>query len=212
MHEVWAVEEVRQEGGNQVEGLLPAGEGQAVPPSGSEEEGPRLCACGCGEPCPAPKRLNRPRRFVNRNHAERVNQRKHQVKRNATKSKRRFANLGRVCRYCQARDDECTFYGPDRCDPCYRAAVPDRSPCPKCGGPRRQKPFYCACSPPAYLVPVIVLDKGSDRERTIYRNPQGDGVRSKNRRVSVANKHYILPRDGVLVITLPSEVWVRTRR
>lgn len=55
------------------------------------------------------------------------------------------------------------------------------------------------------MIPVILLDKGSDRERTIYRPMEKSGW------VYVLKHRKVKP--GVpLVITLKTADWVRTRR
>lgn len=171
----------------------------------------RACLCGCGALVPPPKRKGRPKRFFNQRCAERAFQRTPACRKVKRAAKRRYFRevLGRSCKWCQARDDEVPFDGVSVCAACRRSC--ERQACPKCGGPRNQRPFYCPCSPPSYMEPVILLDEGSDRERTIYRTLLRERSTYKAW-VSVANAYHRYEPGTPLVLTLPTKAWLRTKR
>lgn len=120
----------------------------------------------------------------------------------------RSATRGRTCRWCQATDAETHWSSKaDQCAACEVARR--RRKCPTCDGPRAVR--YCIrCGAPSYLVPVVLLDKGSDRERTVYRGASTRRDGSSSRRITIASRQ-ILVTDDPLVIELPTERWLRTR-
>lgn len=165
------------------------------------------CACGCG----AKFQTTDPRKkYVDARHRSRARSRSEAGK---ASDRRRWARLQArtdlVCRWCQAKSTEVTWSkNVNACAACARARL--RVACPKCGAPvthRVARGWCVSCDPkPEGFVEVILLDEGSDRERTVWRKPTG-----KRGWVSVA--YVMRPIDSdPMVLTLPTNQWLRTRR
>lgn len=161
------------------------------------------CGCGCGAAVKGRRTV-----YASDRCKWRAVGRRHRAARDARVAALRAAVLDRECRWCEATDAETPWSTRfDQCDACRLAR--QRSKCATCGGPKATGHNANHCprcdAPPSWLAAVVVVDESSDRERTIYRAADG-------RRVSVASRFYLLPRDGSpLVLTLPTPVWVRTR-
>lgn len=112
---------------------------------------------------------------------------------------------GRVCKYCQAYDDEAPFHPhvESTCGACSRAWYRNGA-CMGCG-----KLLYCHedclfCRPPVSKLRVYLVERGPrGRERSVFRAVnQG--------RVKVGDKLYVINKLP-LVITVPTKVFVKAR-
>jgi len=162
---------------------------------------PVLCACGCGLEVPPKKgRSGGPRIYAAKRCAQRA-YRKVTPERFRMRNRRfRTTPTGRVCKWCQATDSEADFDSASECVTCFR--LRGRRACKTCSGPAAL--WGCGtCSTPTGLVKVRLLDAESDRERVVYRAK----IRNTNHIVVPA------PDEGEeLLITMPTPLWVRTRR
>jgi hypothetical protein len=154
-----------------------------------------VCACGCGrevEPSSGP----RPRLYAsvacrNKRACASYDARHNRASR---RLRDRLDVRGRVCRWCEAADHVCGA--------CERQTQRPGGRCGSCRGPRAR--WGCPrCHRPAGLVTVVVLDAGSDRERTVYRTPK-DGA------VSVGGR-LLRPHEDLVVVSFPTEKWVEVR-
>jgi hypothetical protein len=161
----------------------------------------RLCECGCGRAIRKDSRLDRI--YALEQCRTRVMDRR--ASRRERAHRRQVDVRGRQCRWCQAFDHETRWSQNNaECAACNRSR--HRIPCPSCGGPAAARAARCAsCEAPGWLTAVILLDEGSERERTIYRA-------SRRGWVSIDSKDYAVTEGEPLVVTLPTEVWVRVRR
>jgi hypothetical protein len=121
----------------------------------------------------------------------------------------RKAVKGRRCQFCQAEDTEVPFENAKTCEACAQAY--HRKHCKTHKWPRVGVWGLCyKCPRPRYLVPVVLLDAGSDRERVVYRARGGPGERF----IRFKERQYRVPKydlDFQLVLTVPTKVWLRTK-
>lgn len=111
---------------------------------------------------------------------------------------------GRSCRWCKLEDHETAWSRTsNECAACNRAR--HRGQC-KCGAPRTAA-GACAvpCEPPSWLEPVILLDAGGERERVVYRAKHGDWI-------EVAGRAFKVSEGEPLVVTLPTDIWLKVKR
>lgn len=86
---------------------------------------------------------------------------------------------GRVCEWCQARDDEVLFTQAGECETCATQARRYG----KCTGHKRLKlSTGCPeCKPPPNTLRVLLLDGSSDRKRYIWRSVKRGMVRLRKK-------------------------------
>jgi hypothetical protein len=168
-------------------------------------EGRRMCECNCGRALPRGVRADC--RYASDACRARANSRTaaRRARERARNLRRQKETHGRACRYCGAADDEtCWSKNESECAACNKAR--ERFPCSRCQGPATARAARCyGCERPAWMEPVILLDAASDRERTVYRAKHLG-------RVEVAGWVFKVTEGEPLVVTLPTEVWVRVRR
>ena len=166
------------------------------------------CACGCGTTF---QTTDPRKKYVDARHKDRAGGRSEAGK---AGRRRRLAKIQArtdlTCVWCQAKSTEVTWSkNVNACAACARARL--RVACPKCGAPVTHhvaRGWCVSCDPkPEGFVEVILLDAGSDRERTVWRRPCG----KRRQWVSVADHHRHAKTDPV-VLTLPTDQWLRTRR
>ena len=129
--------------------------------------------------------------------------------------KKKQTPTGRTCRWpsCQAQDHLVRFRLSDECEVCQKRRS-YHGACGKCKGPRhvsrhgdggKSEGLRCpTCDPPpAGTLEVIVLEKGSDREKRVWRAPFYGKVR-------VGTKYQLITAIP-MVVTLEPEAWVRVR-
>lgn len=113
----------------------------------------------------------------------------------------------RRCQWCSATEQEKKFrhQRKNTYDSCGR--MRDRDRCLKCNGPK----FWGRCGrcdpPPKDRLEVILLDRSSDEERTIYRAVEK--VR-EGTRISVASKRFYVDTSAPVVISLSRKDFLRT--
>lgn len=151
------------------------------------------------------------------------------------KNAMRAAALGRVCRWCQARDDEVGWSGrPDECATCNRRCMPGRGGrCGRCNGPRmftmrgrgaeRHAVVGRWClrcdRKPEGAMEVIWCDRRSDRERRVWLVRPGPGDPKDNGAAGWNGTSMPIPkrawrellREGQTVVFVEPAVWVQWR-
>jgi hypothetical protein len=145
----------------------------------------RMCECGCGLPIPPGCRVTR--RFATKTCYVRAHRRREHVKADKARrdAERVSAVRGRVCATCQATDAEVPWSKcNDACSACHRTRF------------RRARGKR--------LIDVIVLDEATDREKTFKRDATSGWVSVAGQLIKVV--------EEPLVVSLPTEVWVRVRR
>lgn len=168
----------------------------------------RRVACACG--CKTKFQTTDPRRkYFDERHKRRAQYR------SATDKAQRKRRLARIqartdltCEWCQAKSTETKWSKSLReCLPCNRARA--RCACPECGAPvslRVARSRCVRCDPkPKGFVEVILLDAGSDRERTVWR------LGNVGQWITISRQATKVTSDP-LVVTLPTAKWIRTRR
>lgn len=169
----------------------------------------RTVVCGCG--CKTKFKATDPRqKYFDHRHKNRAAYKRPLYRgQRARRRKRMKARPGLVCRWCEATNAEVAWSATtSECSACARAR--QRCSCPKCSRPVTNYTGRSWCVDcdriPAGYAEVILLDAGSNRERTVWRKVFDEG-----QWVSVAYRKIRLKADP-LVLTLPTAQWVRVRR
>ena len=114
------------------------------------------------------------------------------------------------CKYCLVFAHEATFYRREMCASCE--ARRRRYGEHRCGSLLMRDGTCIRCDPvPDGMVEVIVLDAASERERTVRRRRFGG---KSGNFVSILDRQYTtrdLDEDEPLVVSLPTEQWVKVR-